>query len=95
MTEAQHHILEKNLFAVFGQRDPEQRRATIDELYTETCIFVEPTGVVTGRDAVHAVVEDLLAQHPRSSSASEGRRTGIMTSDACRGRSGPKASRRP
>jgi hypothetical protein len=64
MTQPRHHILEKNLFAVFGQRDPEQRRATIDELYTETCIFVEPTGVVTGRDAVHALVEDLLVQNP-------------------------------
>jgi hypothetical protein len=49
-------LLTRNLDDVFGENDPARRRAAIDEIYTEDCVFHEPRGVYHGllRDATVA-----------------------------------------
>ena len=43
-------LLTRNLHDVFGENDPARRRAAIDEIFTEDCVFYEPGGVHRGRD---------------------------------------------
>jgi hypothetical protein len=38
-------LLTRNLHDVFGENDPACRRAAIDEIFTEDCVFYEPRGV--------------------------------------------------
>ena len=40
-------LLTRNLHDVFGENDPARRRAAIDEIFTEDCVFYEPAGVST------------------------------------------------
>src|SRR6185312_4866151 len=35
-------LLTRNLHDVFGENDPARRRAAIDEIFTEDCVFHEP-----------------------------------------------------
>ncbi|HEX8882825.1 MAG TPA: nuclear transport factor 2 family protein [Candidatus Acidoferrum sp.] len=35
-----------------GENDPARRRAAIDEIYTEDCVFYEPGGTYRGRDEI-------------------------------------------
>ena len=42
-------LLTRNLDDVFGENDPVRRRAAIDEIFTEDCVFYEPRGVYRGR----------------------------------------------
>jgi hypothetical protein len=43
-------LLRRNL-DVFGENDPARRRAVIDEIFTEDCVFHDPkTGIYRGRD---------------------------------------------
>ena len=37
-------LLTRNLFDVFGEMDPARRRAAIDEIFTEDCVFYDPRG---------------------------------------------------
>jgi hypothetical protein len=46
-------LLTRNLHDVFGENDPARRRAAIDEIFTEDCVFYEPRGVYRGRDENH------------------------------------------
>jgi len=39
-------LLTRNLHDVFGENDPARRRAVIDELFTEDCVFYDPSGGV-------------------------------------------------
>jgi hypothetical protein len=49
-------LLTRNLHDVFGQNDPARRRAAIDEIFTEDCVFYEPSGrVYRGRDEIDGV----------------------------------------
>jgi hypothetical protein len=45
-------LLTRNLQDVFGENDPARRRAAIDEIFTEDCVFYEPRDVYRGRDAI-------------------------------------------
>jgi hypothetical protein len=43
-------LLTRNLHDVFGENDPARRRAAIDEIFTEDCVFSDPSrGVYLGR----------------------------------------------
>ncbi|AGL17046.1 nuclear transport factor 2 family protein [Actinoplanes sp. N902-109] len=53
-------LLAANLHDVFGNRDATDRRAAIDRIYTEDVSFIDPEGVVTGRDALGKKAADLL-----------------------------------
>ena len=48
-------LLTRNLHEAFGENDPARRRAAIDEIYTEDCVFYEPGGTYRGRDEIGRV----------------------------------------
>ena len=53
-------LLTRNLHEVFGEGDPARRRATIDEIFTEDCVF-QPQGVHRGRDEVDQIAGAIRA----------------------------------
>jgi len=58
-------LLTRNLHDVFGENDPVRRRAAINEIFTEDCVFYEPNGrVYRGRDEIDHVAGTLRAMHP-------------------------------
>ena len=58
-------LLTRNLHDVFGENDPARRRAAIDEIFTEDCLFYEPRGVHRGRDEkIDRVAGAIRATHP-------------------------------
>ena len=56
-------LLTRNLHDVFGENDPARRRAAIDEIFTEDCVFYEPKGVYRGRDEIERVAGAIKATH--------------------------------
>jgi len=60
-------LLTRNLHDVFGENDPARRRAAIDEIFTEDCVFYEPNGgVYRGRDEIDRVAGSIRATHADS-----------------------------
>ena len=57
-------LLLRNLHGVFGENDAARRRAAIDEIFTEDCVFYEPSGVYRGRDEIDRVAGKIKATHP-------------------------------
>jgi hypothetical protein len=58
-------LLIRNLQDVFGEGDPQRRRAAIDEIYTEDVVFYDPNeGVYRGRDEIHRIAGVIKATHP-------------------------------
>ena len=58
-------LLTRNLRDVFGEDDPARRRAAIDELFTEDCVFYDPSkGVYRGRDEIDRIAGAIRATHP-------------------------------
>jgi hypothetical protein len=58
-------LLTRNLHDVFGENDPARRRAAIDEIFTEDCVFYDPKGgVYRGRDEIHRIAGAVKATHP-------------------------------
>jgi hypothetical protein len=43
---------------------PVRRRAAIDEIFTEDCVFYEPKGVYRGRDEIDRIAGVIKASHP-------------------------------
>ena len=58
-------LLTRNLDDVFGENDAARRRVAIDEIFTEDCVFYDPTkGVYRGRDEIDRVAGAIKATHP-------------------------------
>jgi hypothetical protein len=58
-------LLTRNLHDVFGENDPKRRRAAIGEIFTEDCVFYDPSrGVYRGRDEIDRVAGAIRATHP-------------------------------
>jgi hypothetical protein len=58
-------LLTRNLHDVFGENDPARRRAAIDEIFTEDCVFYDPSkGAYRGRDEIDRVAGAIKATHP-------------------------------
>jgi len=58
-------LLIRNLHDVFAENDPARRRAAVDEIYAEDCVFYDPSrGVHRGRDEIHRVASAIKATHP-------------------------------
>jgi hypothetical protein len=58
-------LLIRNLRDVFGEIDPARRRAAIDEIYTEDCVFYDPSkGIYRGRDEIDRIAGAIKATHP-------------------------------
>ena len=56
-------LLIRNLHDVFGENDPARRRAAIEEIFTEDCVFYEPKGAYRGRDEIDRVAGAIKATH--------------------------------
>jgi SnoaL-like domain len=57
-------LLRRNL-DVFGENDPTRRRAVIDEIFTEDCVFYDPNnGIYRGRDEIDRIAGAIKATHP-------------------------------
>ena len=57
-------LLTRNLQDVFGESDPARRRAAVDQIFTEDCVFYEPRGIYRGRDEIDRVAAAIKATHP-------------------------------
>ena len=58
-------LLTRSLHDVFGENDPARRRAVIDEIFTEDCVFYDSSrGVYRGRDEIDRVAGAIRATHP-------------------------------
>jgi hypothetical protein len=64
MSYSMSTLLTRNLHDVFGENDSARRRAAIDEIFTEDCVFYEPRGVYRGRDEIDRVAGAIRATHP-------------------------------
>jgi hypothetical protein len=58
-------LLTRNFHDVFGENDSARRRAAIDEIFTEDCVFYDPkAGVHRGRDEIDRIAGAVKASHP-------------------------------
>jgi len=58
-------LVARNLQEVFGENDAERRRTAIAELFTEDCVFYDPSkGVYRGRDEIDRIAGVIRATHP-------------------------------
>lgn len=58
-------LLIRNLHDVFGENDPVRRRAAIEEIFAEDCVFYDPKGsVFRGRDEIDRIAGVIKAAHP-------------------------------
>ena len=65
MSQGISTLLTRNPRDVFGENDPARRRAAIDEVFTEDCVFYDPRrGVYRGRDQIDRVAGAIRATHP-------------------------------
>ncbi|MHC5796876.1 nuclear transport factor 2 family protein [Lacisediminihabitans sp. FW035] len=64
-------LLHANLYDVFNERNPDRRRAAIENFYAEDVVFTDPEGTQTGWDAVGKAAESLLARVPTDFSFQE------------------------
>ena len=56
-------LLLRNLHDVFGEMDPERRRAAINEIFHEDAVFYEPKGgIYRGRDEVDRIAGVIKAR---------------------------------
>ena len=64
MSDSISNLLIRNLHDVFGENDPKRRRAAIDEIFTEDCVFCDPMGgVYRGRDEIDRIAGAVRATH--------------------------------
>ena len=64
MSQSISTLLTRSLEDVFGENDPVRRRAAIDEIFTEDCVFYDPTkGVYRGRDEIDRVAGAIRSTH--------------------------------
>jgi SnoaL-like domain len=65
MSQSVSNLLTRNLHDVFGENDPALRRAAIDEIFTDDCVFYEPNGgVYRGRDEIDRIAGGIRFAHP-------------------------------
>ena len=65
MSDSISNLLIRNLRDVFGENDARRRRAAIDEIFTEDCVFYDPNrGVYHGRDEIDRIAGVIRATHP-------------------------------
>ena len=57
-------LLQINLHQVFAERDPDKRRAAIDQAYAEDVKFIDPEGEGVGREAINSSAQKLLDGAP-------------------------------
>jgi len=64
-TEARiRELMLENLFAVFGERDPERRLDAIARNYTEDVTWTDPDGTITGHESLNNGAQRLIDRAP-------------------------------
>lgn len=64
MTNDISTLLLRNLHGVFGEGDPQRRRATVEAIFTEDATFHEPGGLRRGWDEIDRIAGEIRAGHP-------------------------------
>jgi len=64
MTMPMAEQMDRNLFAVFGERDPARRSAASELTYTDDVEFVDPDSTSVGRAALEARAQAILDRTP-------------------------------
>jgi len=64
MTNQIEQLMRANLLEVFGESDPQRRRAAIERTYTDDVVFLDPDEIVEGYDALDEKAGKLLAGAP-------------------------------
>ena len=54
----------RNVHTIFGENDPERRRAAIRDLYADDAVVHAPPGTIIGHDALDKFAGDLRSMHP-------------------------------
>jgi hypothetical protein len=62
--QSQQSLMTRSLLDVFNQRDPQQRAAAIEEVYSPDIVFYEVEEVITGVAALQGRVQQLLDGAP-------------------------------
>ncbi len=57
-------LMTRNPHDVFGESDPARRRAAINEIFTEDCVFYQPSGIQRGRDEIDRRGGRVKTTHP-------------------------------
>ncbi|MDA9399462.1 hypothetical protein XH79_11985 [Bradyrhizobium sp. CCBAU 45389] len=57
-------LLKRNVAEVFGENNPDRRRAAIRDLFAEDAAVHAPPGVIVGHDALDKFAGDLRSLHP-------------------------------
>jgi hypothetical protein len=57
-------LLTRNLHEVFGENDPDRRRAAIEEIFAVDAAFHEPSGAHRGWDAIDRIAGAIKSTHP-------------------------------
>jgi len=64
MSDTLGGLMERNAYAVFGERDPVRRIAAIRELFAEDCAFFDAEGQAAGPEGIDARAATILAASP-------------------------------
>ena len=72
MTTTMAEQLDRNLFAVFGERDPAKRASASELTYTEDVVFADPETSSVGRAALEARARAILDAAPGFEFAHDG-----------------------
>ncbi|MGV0743083.1 nuclear transport factor 2 family protein [Mycolicibacterium sp. XJ870] len=59
MTEAISRLMERNLLAVFDERDPQRRAAAIADTYSTDVQWIDDEGVATGHEELNTKAAEL------------------------------------
>jgi hypothetical protein len=57
-------LLHANLHEVFGERDPDARRAALERTFAPDAVFADENGEVAGHDAIDAKAGEILGRAP-------------------------------
>jgi hypothetical protein len=89
-------LLTRNLSDVFGEGDPARRRAAIDDLFTEDCVFCDPqSGVHRGRDEIDRIAGVIRATIRTSNTCPRPNRRSCIMPAASGGYRAARARHRP
>ena len=64
MSNSIENLLLRNLYDVFGERDPQRRMAAIRTLFDAECLFSDPRGRHRGHEALERAVIALQSEFP-------------------------------
>jgi hypothetical protein len=64
MSKALELLIRRNLFSVFGERDPEERGRVMEEIWKADGIFIDPDGPRVGLEAIDQAIVQLHANLP-------------------------------